>query len=151
MLEALSHSAFASAQTHRERAASGAEPATHGVQAASPAEEKVAPPHAPQTVLEVDEHACATNSPAPHCAHMEQARSSVAVQGPDAKVPATEQLVEQGGHVSAAPLVPRDVVPAAVQPHELPSAAHEAPAAVQEQVVEPFTALMLPGEQAEHA
>jgi hypothetical protein len=35
----LVHTAFASAQTQRERDESGAEPATHAVQDASPAEE----------------------------------------------------------------------------------------------------------------
>jgi len=102
-------------------------------------------------VLEAAPQACTTNSPSPHCAHIEQARSSVAVHGPERKVPGAEQDVEQAEQTSAAPLVPRDVRPAPVQPHELPSAAHEAPEAAQVQVVEPFTAFELPAGHAAHA
>ena len=101
-------------------------------------------------MLAVALQGCATNSPSPHTAHVEQARSAVAVQGPEAKVPGAVQLVEQGEQTRAAPLVPRDVVPA-LHTHALPAADQVVPAAEQVQAVVPFAAFELPAPQALHA
>lgn len=97
-------------------------------------------------MLAVALQACATTSPSPHTAHMEQARSAVAVHGPDAKVPGREHVAEQGVHVRLAPLVPSDVVPAAHW-HALPAADQVAPP-LHAQVMEPFTAFALPAPHA---
>ena len=100
-----------------------------------------------QTVLAVALHACTTTSPSPHAEQSEQARSAVEEQGPEEKVPGAEHEAAQGVQVMAAPLVPRDVVPA-LHRHTLPAADHVAPATEHEHNVVPFVALELPAPQA---
>ena len=102
--------------------------------------------HGAHTVFAVPVQGWATTSPAPHAAHSEHARSAVAVQGPEAKVPAA-QVVAQGEHTSSAPIVPRDVVPA-LQRHALPAADHVVPAAEHTQAVVPLAAFELPAPHA---